>query len=1199
MTAHSRQQTADSRQRVSCGFSVLLLSLLVATTEARAETALEEKQQDNATSAFIANDTIVNADIKTDAAIATSKLSGAVTSIVGHGLGGLATKSAVASADITDGEIVNVDVSGTANIATSKLSGAVTSIVGHGLGGLATLGAVGSAEITDGAIVDADVASGAAIAQSKIANLTTDLAAKFGTAGGTMTGALNLRKTLWVDRLYESSNTHLTRSPHEIGGRSKGDFWVEAGTDALPVVTRFHTSLVYDGKMWVIGGISAATVRKVYSSTDGITWTEAGTDALPFATNEHTSLVYDGKMWVIGGDDGTTNTRKVYSSTNGSTWTEAGTDALPVATHYHSSLVYDGKMWVIGGITTAAVRKVYSSTDGITWTEAGTDALLVAANQHASLVYDGKMWVIGGNDSVGAVRKVYSSTDGITWTEAGTNALPAARAYHTSLVYDGKMWVIGGYTGGPVRTVYSSTDGSTWTEAGTNALPVATRNHSSLVYDGKMWVIGGETGGTVRKVYHTVPTIRGGLVVAPGKIVCGTGHTDNNDGTCTATFYPDADPETTSVDGNISRNTAGEAWATIRGHTDGANFNPNYDTADHKINSLMGLYAGTSANTWAFFVRSAFLFDTSSISGTVQSATFSFTSSNVIANTYSDSIALVSSNPASNIALSLADYDTFGATRYAPDKTFASLITDGIAYNDMPLNAAGIAAIAVDGITKLGMRSVRDLDNLQPATWVNDGWGVIYPNYAEQTGTSKDPKLVVTYTSNAHAAVGGQLAHRWAGPTKDAVLWMPLNDEGPPDSFTTLLLHMDGANGSTSFTDSSASAHAATVGGNAQISTAQSKFGGGAGLFDGTDDQLAYAANTDFDLSAGNWTIEAWIYYTGAANGEHTAIQIGGPTSYNNILLHHWSSSGKITSLSEYVPYEAGWDSQINGLAATPVNTWKHWATVRSGDTITLYEDGVSQGTNVSTANMYTGASGWIARIGGNGDSAAFHWKGYLDEVRISKGIARWTANFTPPSAPYSGTTAQDWTPYGNDGTLTAGPTWVAGKVGQAVQLDGTDDHVLASGLTTQLAFPFTVAMWVKTNVANEGGYLFAHSSTSTVVDMSAGTVRAISDPGTGTVDYCMANGTGSVGTTWTHVAVVWNSASSFLIYTDGKDVSGTITGPVHCGTWNKPTGVAIGGVGAANGDANDHPAGTIDEVRVYNRALSAAEIRALYEASK
>jgi hypothetical protein len=126
----------------------------------------------------IADGTIADADVSGTAAIATSKLSGAVTSISSHGLGSLATLStvgsaeitdgAVASADIADGSIANADVSGTAAIATSKLSGTVTSIAGHGLGGLAALSAVGSSEISDGSITDVDISGTAAISSTKI-----------------------------------------------------------------------------------------------------------------------------------------------------------------------------------------------------------------------------------------------------------------------------------------------------------------------------------------------------------------------------------------------------------------------------------------------------------------------------------------------------------------------------------------------------------------------------------------------------------------------------------------------------------------------------------------------------------------------------------------------------------------------------------------------------------------------------------------------------------------------------------------------------------------------------------------------------------------------------------------------------------------------------------------------------------------------
>jgi hypothetical protein len=81
-----------------------------------------------------------------------------------------------------------------------------------------------------------------------------------------------------------------------------------------------------------------------------------------------------------------------------------------------------------------------------------------------------------------------------------------------------------------------------------------------------------------------------------------------------------------------------------------------------------------------------------------------------------------------------------------------------------------------------------------------------------------------------------------------------------------LLLHGDGTNGSTTITDSSISPKTVTAVGNAQISTAQSKFGGASIAFNGTTSYLTTPANSDFAYDA-DFTIECWLYLTGSAFG--------------------------------------------------------------------------------------------------------------------------------------------------------------------------------------------------------------------------------------------------------------------------------------------------------------------------------------------
>jgi hypothetical protein len=277
----------------------------------------------------------------------------------------------------------------------------------------------------------------------------------------------------------------------------------DAETAKFDIALVSHTTLVFNNKMWVIGGYDGSAFSdKCYSSIDGINWISIG--ILPIGIQQHSSVVFNDKMWVIGGYT-SSDSRKVYSSSDGITWTESGTDALPVATKGHSSIVFNNKMWVIGGMITAGAlsRKVYSSSDGITWTESGTDALPVGTFIHSSIVFNGKMWLVGGFVTGLISRKVYSSSDGITWTESGTDALPVGMEQHSSVVFNSKMWSIGGVvTGGTVsRKIYSSLDGTTWTESGTDALPVATSQHSSVVFHNLIWVICGFTTVAVKTIY--------------------------------------------------------------------------------------------------------------------------------------------------------------------------------------------------------------------------------------------------------------------------------------------------------------------------------------------------------------------------------------------------------------------------------------------------------------------------------------------------------------------------------------------------------------------------------------------------------------------------------------------------------------------------------------------------------------------------
>jgi Concanavalin A-like lectin/glucanases superfamily len=174
--------------------------------------------------------------------------------------------------------------------------------------------------------------------------------------------------------------------------------------------------------------------------------------------------------------------------------------------------------------------------------------------------------------------------------------------------------------------------------------------------------------------------------------------------------------------------------------------------------------------------------------------------------------------------------------------------------------------------------------------------------------------------------------------------------------------------------------------GNAQIDTTIKKFGTGSLKFDGTGDWLRVQGTPNlFNLSTGDFTIECWFY--GVSTGTSAIVQQGTTDwriSYTN---------------SGVMRYEVGANSIQTSTGAFSFNTWTHLAICKSGATTTLYLDGTSR---VTTTNSPTN-SGNPVYVGANIDGGSPFWplNGYIDDLRITKGVARYTANFTPPTAAF------------------------------------------------------------------------------------------------------------------------------------------------------------------------------------------------------
>ena len=230
---------------------------------------------------------------------------------------------------------------------------------------------------------------------------------------------------------------------------------------------------------------------------------------------------------------------------------------------------------------------------------------------------------------------------------------------------------------------------------------------------------------------------------------------------------------------------------------------------------------------------------------------------------------------------------------------------------------------------------------------------------------------------------------------------------------TVLLLKGDGTNGSTTILDSSkvaGSPKTVTAFGNAQISTAQSKFGGASIAFDGTGDYATVPVSTDFEFGTGDFTVEGWINVSSFAssNSEVNFASLGrganGGGGPFGLVTCGWLVRIRSTQFSFY-RFDGSTETELLRNFTFSTGVWYHIAVSRIGSSLRLFVDGSQQGAEFTNSILYDriGSGGsqdlHIGRVLFGGDT--FFLNGYIDYLRITKGIARYTANFTPPTAAF------------------------------------------------------------------------------------------------------------------------------------------------------------------------------------------------------
>jgi hypothetical protein len=456
--------------------------------------------------------------------------------------------------------------------------------------------------------------------------------------------------------------------------------------------------------------------------------------------------------------------------------------------------------------------------------------------------------------------------------------------------------------------------------------------------------------------------------------------------------------------------------------------------------------------------------------------------------------------------------------------------------------------------------------------------------------------------------------------TETAVDAMDANNTSG-DAYTKLLLHGEGNNNSTGFRDDSLFRKTLTANGDAKISTTQTKLGSSSMYFDGTGDYLSVPNSTDFNFGTGDFTIDTWVRFSSVVsngvfiNNQEPLAGVNGwvfrLNGINGLMFQYGTGSIQTISVTGFSP---------------SVNTWYQVAVAKTGSTLRFFVDGTQVGADQTLSGAIADST-QVLKVGANAGSS-YDFNGYLDELRISKGIARWTSNFTPPTAPYDnpnqlvssnstsiktegtssmkieqgksqcdGNTVALWhldetggtgaylkdSCGTNHGTPT-GTTVTDGINNKGRSFNGTTGDYVNIGNNTALQLQtFSLEVWVKRSQVGVGDIIYGYGASGWIWNITSANTISLSKTQVG---QCLS--TGTIGDlNWHHIAVTYDGATC-RFYVDGQLDSS----PAYATTFSFTSNFAIG----IRQDNSTNPFhGTIDEARVSNVIRTPEEIAESY----
>ena len=332
---------------------------------------------------------------------------------------------------------------------------------------------------------------------------------------------------------------------------------------------------------------------------------------------------------------------------------------------------------------------------------------------------------------------------------------------------------------------------------------------------------------------------------------------------------------------------------------------------------------------------------------------------------------------------------------------------------------------------------------------------------------------------------------------------------------SSLLCHFDSLNPAGRFIDSSRNNFAITSSGNVTVDNNIYKFGGGSLYLDGTGDYLVTPTTSILTFGTNDLTVELWIYQTISSVsaykvivGDNVYASVGGWTlySYNN-QLNLWKGGTEL----------------ITPSGTLTLNSWNYVVWTRSSGNNRIFINGTQVGSTVSDSTNYTSNAIYI----GASKINTLNFAGYIDELRITKGVARYTANFTPPSAPFPNSRNQVLTKYVglvggiDDKYVDYGVQKLSNSSLKLTRLTYPNQPLIGSGSLSGSVSRVYVNVLDYTNVSVTSSYARNSLSASYLIPTSNNTTKAIFGYGYTSVNVSMTNlvsNTGVVATDTTGV---------------------------------------------------------------------------------